>query len=509
MMSDSKTQHTIVYISIAVTLLFLFYMVILPWQPTNFIKITPYDFRRLSQIFLLVFYPLMTIFSITARGYVFETWHSFGKTTKTLILLFFILGLLSSAFSIAPLQGLLFVSQYFLLFIMALYIAGLCKVFPNTLRFILYGIIIISTVYALLTLLNYFFIKLDNTQHDHAFILSQIIYPEFMNIRFLNQYITWVLPLLIWPLLQKNSNKKLCVFIILLTTYWWYLAIASESRSVPAVWITVFFISAILYRQKSLYFLSWQLVCLCGGFIVCMLIFPETQSSAPHILPRGIDISTLNASEPRLELWGLALKNMLQYPYLGTGPGSYPLYAFAAKFLNATTHNAPLMLLSEWGIPATIIVVLLVIYGFIHIFRSTYSTYKILLLASFVSGATHSFFSGINITPIGQTFTALVLGMLIFSFQRKTFHDKTSNNKKNNGKLPATKNIIFIASILIAFFMAANTYFALSSLPKYESSLLYQKKCHHYIGPNFWYLGQLTPNSFYPSKQIKCPIVIR
>lgn len=330
-------SHFAIFSILTIFAIFSISLLAFAWLPSNWITLTPYDTRRILVSILLVTLPVLTLFFKSYREIYQHGLCLLRRYAYILIGLFFIFGIFSAQQSDYPLQGLLIISQYWLLMFLSLFIAGFTQVYPAAFRW-LFAILFISCfIYVGVTLYNYISVlgmlpKLKGHPHINA-ILQQlqtmIIYPGFTNPRFFNQVITWVLPLLVLPIISKKLPLAIKLICLFLCSYWWFLAIASGSRSLILEWIFILILLPIFFRKKSITFFISHIISLILGIIFYILILMPLNNAAPQSRDRILAINTprvlkmdITSTEDPKVLWNIAHQNIVQHPVLGTGPGT-------------------------------------------------------------------------------------------------------------------------------------------------------------------------------------------
>lgn len=314
-----------------------------------------------------------------------------------------------------------------------------------TLLAIVFTIIQISKVYehhsnifniALIVLLSSFFISeiefysyyvafisLDNSFNIHNF------FPHFAHTRFFNQYQLWSIPLLTFAVniyAVRQSRLKYLIWFICIS--WWLMLFTTGGRGVIVSIISTTIVVTLFFRKPSFDFIKRTLLLALFGFLLYQLLF----HAIPYFIHQDNDqlassLQIRTSSSGRDILWLKALRLTRENPILGVGPMHYGW--FDPTGLDVTLrilhpHNSLLQLASEWGIPAT----LLAVYLIINLFKKWLTKFnrnsiskldlqkKYLVIALTFSSlvtAFYSLFSGVFIMPMSQLMGIFIISLMI------------------------------------------------------------------------------------------------
>jgi O-antigen ligase len=161
---------------------------------------------------------------------------------------------------------------------------------------------------------------------------------------------------------------------------------------------------------RAIAFVRWQLLAAASGLVVYWVLFyglPPLLGMDAGVENRLDQMSSLSGREV---IWSLAWQYMLDHPWLGIGPMHF------AAILNpvaAHPHNAILQLAAEWGIPAALAAVALVVGGlvaFARPLRQRAEMLRLALLTSLLAACVQSMVDGVIVIPYTQTWLALIAG---------------------------------------------------------------------------------------------------
>lgn len=305
-------------------------------------------------------------------------------------------------------------------------------------------------------------------------------FTGFSNIRSFNQYQLWTLGLISLPLLAfdlQSKVKRFCLYFAL--TLWWVLLFYSASRGVLIAWLLGALMTAVVYQKIAWLFLKSQLIQIASGYISYYILFkiiPAIHQST--IVTSSVIRETTN---DRIALWNLALTIIKNFPFSGTGPMNYVFYSTT----NAHPHNSVLQLATEWGLPAT--TVILAISGFaIYCWLKKFTVNKlqslpklesqltIILFFTIITNAIYSLVDGVIVTPISQVLMFTVIGLMVghYSYNRIITIDRNPKFR------PVFAGVVLLVLIC-------------STLPEITRGLSGNEKGfsmgYTAIGPRFWF----------------------
>jgi O-antigen ligase len=244
---------------------------------------------------------------------------------------------------------------------------------------------------------------------------------EFANVRFFSQYQSYTLLLMILPGLMPGSSRTARTLLYLVAANFWALQWMVGTR---AAWLGLMVGSAVVLvftrRGRMVWLREQMLVALAGAAI--FLAQSHLVGSLPGIAPvpgiKSMVDRGPNSINERLELAQSALGFMREHPLVGVGPGQFGLQPYSTYA--AHPHNVPLQLLSEYGLPAGLAGIALVLMLTVHAVRALRKTsgqkssvLDISLVAALAMGLTDSLFSGNLIMPHSQMLFGVLAGWII------------------------------------------------------------------------------------------------
>ena len=309
-------------------------------------------------------------------------------------------------------------------------------------------------------------------------------FTGFSNIRSFNQYQLWTLGLICLPLLAFDVKKITRVWLHIALIAWWVLLFYSASRGVLVAWLAGILLTAVIYKKSAWPFLRLQLINIALGFCSYYLLFKVIPAANESTLVTGTIVR--GTGYDRLALWQQAIILIRESPIFGVGPMHYAWYNPS----NGHPHNSVLQLASEWGLPATLIILAIASYG-IYCWLKKFNVHSlqtatklecnltIVLFFTIITNAVYSLVDGVIVTPISQVLMFTIIGVMIGHYC--------------NGEQSGTNNKIIINKyqfrpIFAAIVLAAMVW---ASLPELVKGLSGDEKGfsmgYAAAGPRFWH----------------------
>ncbi len=306
-------------------------------------------------------------------------------------------------------------------------------------------------------------------------------FTGFTNIRSFNQYQLWGLGLICLPLLMNNLKNNVRIWLLIALTCWWVLLFYSASRGVLLAWLVAMLATALVYQKHAWPFLQQQLIQITTGFLGYALLFKAIPAMLQYNLVTGTVMR--ETSNDRIGLWSQAITLIREFPIFGAGPMHFAWHNQS----NAHPHNSVLQLAAEFGLPAALIVLTIVVYGLNCWFKKfNTNTVKnhskldgqlaIILFFTITMNAAYSMVDGVIVTPISQVLMFTVIGLMIGHYT----YDRTSNIIDANVKSkirPILAGLVLLAMIW-------------STLPEVVKGLSGNEKGfsmgYTAAGPRFW-----------------------
>ena len=352
---------------------------------------------------------------------------------------------------------------------------------------------------------------------------SYIGFIHFSHPRFFNQLQSWTLPALAAiPLVFSFSKSEMLrnkwfsglVCLVALALYW-CLMLMSGGRGVVLCLLTSFVVCLLIFPATRLVALRWHLPGLVLGIVMFFGAAQISQQSllvgqaekipkAQNTLVGDSENQELSKAAPasegrlmkqsvagrlslhssgRTRLWRDSIDEIRKLPFLGRGPMNYACEGRDSR--PAHPHNFALQFTGEWGLPAILMLIPILIYLAIIIWRKqirlgTSYEGKLggLLTLSLVAAASYSLLSGILIMPSSQVAGILVCGWIL------GLTKPSDSPSKSSQKIPA---------LLLAFFVltsAATTMFTVAEFGKREIRELLIAPADQ-LKPRYWQQGKI------------------
>lgn len=181
---------------------------------------------------------------------------------------------------------------------------------------------------------------------------ARALFYGFSNLRFFGQFQTLTLPLLALPIFfSRTTLQKTGAFALL--SAWWMLSFASGTRGtwlgVLLAWIVVW----VVVRNAGRVWARLQVYGAVIGLALYGFLFGGKDGG---LFDRLSDIGLSR----RDVLWGRAWEAIQAHPLLGVGPMHL---ATQPHEVGAHPHNAVLQIAAEWGVPALLLILGILLWG--------------------------------------------------------------------------------------------------------------------------------------------------
>jgi hypothetical protein len=381
-----------------------------------------HDGQRLGQLVMLVFVVAALLMPDAARKMT-AVWSDFRFGIRAALATAFALGLASSILASLSRWALLEWGMSWLLLVSVFAVAAQRRQFGERLDPLLpFLCFVTAAAYAVSVVTIYITMLTAGPAYGMGFNVLDL-YPNFSNVRFFGYVQTMLLPLLLLPAMWWGTTPARRFLLWSVPVLWWMMALGSGSRG---TWVALLVgvVAVLLFAGRAgRKWLYWQLGALLGGAIayaLLILLIPHWLEQPAAYLHRAGDIFSLSLREV---LWSSSIEFATAHPLLGIGPMHY---AYFGPKVAAHPHNAVLQWLAEWGVPATLLlVVVCAVAGLAfasHVRRaaadiSHTGMVRIALLAALAGAAAQSMVDGVLVMPVSQTLLALLCGWAIALYQ--------------------------------------------------------------------------------------------
>ncbi len=315
-------------------------------------------------------YPYLNAYYSTVLITALITWGMLNKPTFTKIsglkapLILFILSIiLSTCFSVSPINSLKEIYKYLSGILLFIFAASLTEEEKyRTVRIIVLSAALVGVLaihqyfFGLKHLLSY----LAKENITDPFILEyasqQRVFLPFVTPNILGDYLLLILPL---ALIIKGKKKWFILMILLFAIF--------LTKSINAALGLLAGMMFYFYLRKDLPFKKYYLIVL-PILISAAIIFLRQITIKEHLLP-------LFSGIRRLEYWQETFKIIIRYPILGVGPGNFNLA------LSRYAHNAYLQICAEFG-TLGILAISYLVFSIFRIKKENKSFYIPLVTAS-------------------------------------------------------------------------------------------------------------------------------
>jgi O-antigen ligase len=259
-------------------------------------------------------------------------------------------------------------------------------------------------------------------------LLMMELFPGFENYRFFNHMQTVALPLCLlgtWSgwgtkLELERWGRRIAWFA--LVTSWALLIFTTGRATLVGVGVATI-LAALLFGSLGRQVAKRMMIAAGAGWLLYVLLFwalPKVLG-IPLETPVLQQIQQTQSIEMRLMLWQLAWTNTIESPWWGIGPMHY---AHRINVEAAHPHNVVMQLLSEWGIPLTLLAAACAL-GWMLRFTSKlrqlihyqlkplpapFLLLGIVLWMSVTGALIDGQFSGNFVMPVSQMWIAMVIG---------------------------------------------------------------------------------------------------
>ncbi len=384
--------------------------------------ITWHDQQRSQQIVVLVACLLYLILTAPRLLPVMRMTMRHGYWIPTAIILFFLVGAISSAMAVLPEWAFLEWGVMLALILFAAQIAEEKRSsnVTDVEQFLLWVFFAMAVAYVVKSLMLYAVMVLVGLNLSMPFNVNEL-FSGFSNPRFFGQFAVMVMPFLVLPAMFWASSTAQRLALGSVPAVWWMLFIASGSRG---AWIALMGGSALVFLLAgpcARRWLRWQGICALAGVVVYTILFVLVPTllaeSTGVVLPLDRHYGWASLSL-RDVIWSQTVQMIADHPWLGVGPMHYSYYP---NGIGAHPHNSILQIVAEWGIPAALLFVSVVTWGAIGWWRhvgtlvksnpeSPRTTIGLALLAALSGAAAHSLVDGVIVMPVSQLTLVLMCG---------------------------------------------------------------------------------------------------
>ncbi|AIT09280.1 type IV pili glycosylation protein [Candidatus Francisella endociliophora] len=355
---------------------------------------------------------------------IIDLYKSFSKLVQAAIVAFFIFGIVSSAFAISPSIAFKGVSVTFLQLFCVLFIASYIRENQKSIRFF-YIVILLSLIFfggslfLQLSLANYSIygsVIAGNIQKVLLYMYN------CLNPRFLDNYFSWFIPLLLLPwFVNLRPIYKVGSFIAL--TMVWFVLVNHAFRTVFAEYLIILpllFVFARRYFNLVFVVLLSTLIC---GYLFSMFYTDFIMASVNSGVASTDDILRSGDSGRSL-IWKEAFWVGINHPLTGIGQWNY---LAVTKRPDGYPHNLLLEIWSQWGIPAFIAALVIIVTTVRNLFKRRieicanpyHCIFIMMLTAGMIDGMLNAMFK----TSLGLFGCIFAFGFCLSIFVKKPMQE--------------------------------------------------------------------------------------
>lgn len=311
-------------------------------------------------------------------------------------------------------------------------------------------------------------------------------FDGFVNPRFFGSWVTLTWPLLMltpacWQGCPTVLRRSISIGLFVLAALWWSLAIFSGSRAVwLAAAVTILLAATSGAPARRIAVRGVAVIAL--GLALHQLIFIQFAGWMTGIEPvDALDrLRTGVGLSQRDVLWTIAWQGIVERPWFGAGP---MMFSASNNSVASTTHNIVLQLAYEWGLPATLLVVGLVLRALWRQYlrcRLESSPFRLVIWMSIVGALVEAQFDGILSAPHSQLLFALMVACML------------SLDEPSRLASSGAMARIWPAARFLPLVMAVGLWYAIwpefSRLDAWEKEVWEQVGVQHYQ-PRYWFQG--------------------
>ncbi len=446
MSSGQQTTQTVTSTTRSAALLFpILFAVYLLISSTTHLSDTlwQYDAKRMLQLYLLPSLFLWVLVVPTLRSAFSEQIARIPRWMGIALCCMFALGVVSAWYNSETPMGLAYSLAdvaLLLLFVVAALAIAACRSIAGEIfdRIVIVLIAMLGVAVGLQELIGVLAAWNSGIEFHPRIALLHFSWP-----RFYNQVQSWTIPVIAALPLVIPRQRLAWLLCLLALALHWYVVLATGGRGTAvAVSIAIVF-SAIAWPSARKALLLINTAGLLLGAMIYLLVVaghgqlvstdielqtsPEnakttspTEDSESGSFTAPLTGARMTTSSGRVEMWRGSMADTKAHPWLGIGPMNYackgPIYRAAHP------HSFPLQFLSEWGIPAFVLLLSIVTFNGLKLLivlrqpapaTKTTTYIQVALATGVTAAAIHSCLSGVLIMPASEVTGILISGWLL------------------------------------------------------------------------------------------------
>lgn len=439
----------------------------------SFTRLLYYDEHRLGQLLLLAVTGL-----IVSMGFSDSTVSGLHRQFLLGLLFFFALGLLSAVNAAQPRWAGLDWALNCLLCIALLAVAECRRRLGKPAdMWLLFGFSFSIAVYVLGVAAAYLAAILGSAPYN-----QWLLFHDFSNARFVGQWVTLTLPLLaLLPRLLQRPLYRHAAWSLLAT--WWALLLATGTRG-SLFGLAGGAVLSLLAGRRFLSLVKTQVKGLLLGLSGYAVFFLAIPKILWHELPSmGASDNLARAGlSGRSYLWTEATHFVIAHPWLGIGPMQFATHP---NPYGAHPHDFILLYASEWGAPAALVLLALLLriyFTWTSHLRATQNSgfahqLQIALLWAIGACLTQGLVDGTTVTPYTQTLLIALSGWALGSHLSAKPTDTSRKSLLANRllRLVAIMTVIYVAIAAMPSFLTV-----------WDRAYIPGEQTPVYVYPRFW-----------------------
>jgi len=473
--------------ALAVVVSFGLYLLITSaFFPLDFLSV--FDAKRLLQLVLFAAAMLFAVSWTPLRRATIAQLSRLSPLNRASLALFFLLGTASSLRLDHPAYALVDVSML-LVMIMLIGVMAASRELAGR-RFDQWAVVLLAAMGFAVAIQEFMGFAVGwvlGSEFSYTQALVHFAHP-----RFYNHLQTWTIPVLAalpWIFPAKRWIKTVCIALLGLQ---WFLVIVLAARGTVVSLLAAMVFIALWLPALRRFWLKYQLAGLVTGIVIYsgMLLLNHwliPPSGSGEFFAYSVGRPLVNTSG-RSMLWRLSIEDAISEPLLGTGPTRYACNS--DRLLPAHPHSFPLRIMGEWGIPAFLLLLVVVItlgLGFVRQLKyhdraaQTDPPLRAVLATSVLAGAMHAGLSGVLIMPASQVAMILAGGWAL-----------SVVGTPQPVRQPAAGRYLLLTGMLLAL---AQLVFALREIPQLPERTAYSAN-YGPMMPSFWQDGRVCKYTY-------------
>ena len=367
-----------------------------------------------------------------------------------------------------------------------------------------------------------------------------IALTHFAHPRFYNQLQSWTVPLLAALPVVFSRHRLAALLCVPILGLHWYILLMTGARGGTLSLLAAFALSLVLFPGTRRMIIKWQSAGIVLGALIysLMLLGPDTGfeplttrtqlQNSPKTHNAMMDSSSnsdlsgkasgkdsnpyfeLSLGRPmlntsgRLRMWRKAVEYGRENPLLGIGPMN-----FACKGPSGWAghpHNFAMQLLSEWGLPATLLALSLLFFILARLLRHLKTEasknptalwqLQVALSTSILAAVMYSGFSAVLIMPASQVSAILICGWLLGTFSPSSATAIDFSAEHHGVQYRRASILILVTSLTATMVLLTFGSFETMRMGIYQEQLPHADRTQ----PRFWQLGKVCWLHAHPEK---------